>query len=147
MQLQETQKKRKQQLDSNFSTLFSDFFTFPQYSTCSTQFRNSLTEPETLIMAEKMSAEAIADVEVTMVESHASIKVLIKRHKKQLLKMVVGLHSLRLLVLHLNIATVDNMVLYSFSVKVINCSYFVLSILISKFFNLVCFQRNQNPII
>ncbi|KAH7520498.1 hypothetical protein FEM48_Zijuj08G0150200 [Ziziphus jujuba var. spinosa] len=116
LQFLETQK-RNQQSDSNLSTLFSDFFTFPQYST-STQFNNSLSsEPKTL-MAEKQSTAAIADVEVTMVETHASIKVLIKRHKKQLFKMVVGLHSLHLLILHLNITTVDNMVLYSFSVQV-----------------------------
>ncbi|XP_062118622.1 transcription factor bHLH94-like [Humulus lupulus] len=99
--------------DSDSSnSLFSDFFIFPQYSTCS----SNKTIDQTNSTAEKRSA--VADVEVTMVESHANIKVLQKSHHNQLLKMVVGLQLLRLVVLHLNVTTVDNMVLYSFSVKV-----------------------------
>lgn len=67
-------------------------------------------------MVEKRSA--IADVEVTMMESYANIKLLLKRNQKQLLKLVVGLHFLNLLILHLNVTTVESMVLYCFSVKV-----------------------------
>ncbi|EXC09716.1 hypothetical protein L484_019813 [Morus notabilis] len=98
---------------STVPSLFSDFFIFPQYLTFSVN-NKSVTEPKST--AEKRCA--IADVEVTMVESHANIKVLLKRHQKQLVKMVVGLQFLRLVVLHLNVTTVDSMVLYSFSVKV-----------------------------
>lgn len=94
-------------------SLFSDFFIFPQYLTFSV---NNKSVSESKSTAEKRCA--IADVEVTMVESHANIKVLLKRHQKQLVKMVVGLQFLRLVVLHLNVTTVDSMVLYSFSVKV-----------------------------
>lgn len=120
---QRISKKQKQHEDDdggNFTScpIFSDFFTFPQYSTCSTHFNYSaVSEPKTTTVAEKRCGP-IADVEVTMVESHASIKVLLKKHRKQLLKMVVGLHSLRLSILHLNVTTADGMVLYSFSVKV-----------------------------
>jgi len=67
-------------------------------------------------MAKNQSA--VADIEVTMVESHANLKVLLKRQPKQLLKMVAGLQNLRFTVLHLNVTTVDQMVLYSFSLKV-----------------------------
>ncbi|KAF4366748.1 hypothetical protein F8388_020110 [Cannabis sativa] len=109
---------------NNNSDLFSDFFIFPQYSTCSSSSNNNNNNNkvnindhhQTKSTAEKRSA--VADVEVTMVESHANIKVLQKSHHNQLLKMVVGLQLLRLVVLHLNVTTVDNMVLYSFSVKV-----------------------------
>ncbi|XP_030496435.2 transcription factor bHLH94 [Cannabis sativa] len=106
---------------NNNSDLFSDFFIFPQYSTCSSSTNNNNKvnindHHQTKSTAEKRSA--VADVEVTMVESHANIKVLQKSHHNQLLKMVVGLQLLRLVVLHLNVTTVDNMVLYSFSVKV-----------------------------
>lgn len=68
---------------------------------------------------------AIADIEVTMVESHANLKVLSRRRPKQLLKLLVGLQHLQLTTLHLNVTTVDQMVLYSFSLKVLlahNCS-------------------------
>nr|ABK92747.1 unknown [Populus trichocarpa] len=64
------------------------------------------------------SQSAIADIEVTMVESHANLKIRSKRRPKQLLKVVSALHSMRLTVLHLNVSTVDQIVLYSLSVKV-----------------------------
>ncbi|KAK4381897.1 Transcription factor [Sesamum angolense] len=53
-----------------------------------------------------------------MVETHANIKILTKRRPRQLLKMVAGFQSICLTILHLNITTVDQSVLYSFSVKV-----------------------------
>ncbi|XP_058096952.1 transcription factor bHLH96-like [Magnolia sinica] len=96
--------------ESGFSFPFSGFFTFPQYTSCSTN-PSSINE-----MAENRSA--IADIEVTMVESHANVKVLSRRRPELLLKMVGGLQNLRLTILHLNVTTVDEMVLYSFSVKV-----------------------------
>ncbi|KAF8018498.1 hypothetical protein BT93_H3393 [Corymbia citriodora subsp. variegata] len=85
---------------------FSDFFTFPQYSTRPGSSRGPDAQP------------AVADVEVTLVDSHANVKVLSRNQPKQLLRMVEGLHCLRLGVLHLTLTTVQNMVLYSFSVKV-----------------------------
>lgn len=107
-QPEQVNNPRSTSLPSNghFSSLFSDFFTFPQYSTRS----NGSHGPE--------DRPAIADVEVTLVDSHANVKVLSRNQPKQLLKMVVGLHSLRLGVLHLTLTTVQSMVLYSFSVKV-----------------------------
>ncbi|XP_059457665.1 transcription factor bHLH94-like [Corylus avellana] len=100
LQCMEAQKRSKQPpADGSLSSsVLSGFFSFPQYS------------------AEKNSG--IADIEVTMVERHANIKVLSRKHPKQLLEMVARLHSLHLFVLHLNVTTVDNMVLYSFCVKV-----------------------------
>ncbi|KAI3434186.1 BHLH domain-containing protein [Psidium guajava] len=92
--------------NGHFSSLFSDFFTFPQYSTRPDGSRGPETRP------------AAADVEVTLVDSHANVKVLSRNRPRQLHKMVVGLQSLRLGILHLTLTTVQNMVLYSFSVKV-----------------------------
>ena len=60
-----------------------------------------------------------------MVEGHASLKVLARRRPKQLLKLVAGLHQLRIPPLHLNVTTVDAMVLYTFSLKVIYICLFV----------------------
>ncbi|KAK2640526.1 hypothetical protein Ddye_028321 [Dipteronia dyeriana] len=64
------------------------------------------------------SQSAVADIEVTMVESHANLKIRSKRRSKQLLKLVSELHNLRLTILHLNVTTVDETVLYSLSVKI-----------------------------
>ncbi|KAK3211232.1 hypothetical protein Dsin_015938 [Dipteronia sinensis] len=100
---------------------FSDFFSFPQYySTACSNLHSHQNWRESnnnnSMGAEKRSA--MAEVEVTMVDSHANLKILSKRNPKQLLKMVTGLHSLGLSVLHLNVTTLDLTVLYSFSVKV-----------------------------
>ncbi|KAK2656515.1 hypothetical protein Ddye_009567 [Dipteronia dyeriana] len=99
----------------------SDFFSFPQYySTACANLHSHLNWRESnnnnSMGAEKRSA--MAEVEVTMVDSHANLKILSKRNPKQLLKMVTGLHSLGLSVLHLNVTTLDLTVLYSFSVEV-----------------------------
>ncbi|KAG2322444.1 hypothetical protein Bca4012_056805 [Brassica carinata] len=82
---------------------FSDFFAFPQFS----------RRPSSSSVA-----EGAAEIEVTMVESHASVKILAKKRPKQLLKLVASIQSLRLTVLHLNVTTRDDSVLYSISLKV-----------------------------
>ncbi|KAI3992964.1 hypothetical protein MKX01_009707 [Papaver californicum] len=106
---------------------FADFFTYPQYSShaSSNQSSNINSAP----MAASNSSDSlsenhprygpIADIEVTMVESHANLKILTKRRPKQLSKMASGFQTLRLSILHLNVTTtVDQLVLYSLSVKV-----------------------------
>ncbi|XP_021636403.2 transcription factor bHLH94 [Hevea brasiliensis] len=106
---------KKESSDSrDFSRLFSEFFTFPQYSTRSTTTAEDHDQSSMAAKRQSISAE----VEVTMIESHANLKILTRRHPKQLLKMVVGLYSHCLSILHLNVTSVDQMVLYSFSVKV-----------------------------
>ncbi|KAL7131599.1 hypothetical protein ABFS83_12G014600 [Erythranthe nasuta] len=94
--------------------VFTNLFTFPQFSTrpC------GIDSPAATADAVVERRSRIADVEVTMVESHANIKILSKRRPRQLLKMVAGFQSIFLNILHLNITTVDQSVLYSFSVKV-----------------------------
>ncbi|XP_021817474.1 transcription factor bHLH94-like [Prunus avium] len=98
---------------------FSQFFTFPQYSTRSSGDHDSgaAAMAELPLMECKLSNIA-ADIEVTMVESHASLKVRAKRIPKQLLKIVSGLHGMHLTILHLNVVTADDIVLYSLSLKV-----------------------------
>ncbi|KAL5556535.1 hypothetical protein UlMin_038771 [Ulmus minor] len=122
LQILKAQKQSKQETQSDHTNLssgvFSDFFTFPQYTTCSAAQENDNSNSQTTWGGAEKKSDAIADVEVTMVESHANIKVLMKKNHKQLLKMVLGLQFLRLVVLHLNVTTFDNMVLYCFTVKV-----------------------------
>ncbi|KAM7508430.1 hypothetical protein LguiA_018883 [Lonicera macranthoides] len=88
---------------------FAEFFKFPQYSTSSTQLVYKSTETD---------STAMGDIEVSLAESHATLKISTKRQPKLLVKMVSGLTSLRLTVLHLNVTTVDQLVLYSLTVKV-----------------------------
>ncbi|XP_022740150.1 transcription factor bHLH94-like [Durio zibethinus] len=115
--LEARKRMEKRSDNSSLSLLFSDFFSIPQHSTSSNGIHLSSAAAPDKSMAEKLPS-SVADVEVTMVESHANLKILAKRHPKQLLKMVTGLHSLGLLVLHLNLTSVENMVLYSLSVRV-----------------------------
>ncbi|KAI5424280.1 hypothetical protein KIW84_030463, partial [Lathyrus oleraceus] len=94
---------------------FSEFFTFPQYSTSVCE-----SSSETKMGGEvHQSSNTIADIEVTMVESHANLKIRSKKRPKQLLKMVSSLHGMCLTILHLNVTTSHEFVFYSLSVKVI----------------------------
>nr|QDL88412.1 transcription factor bHLH94-like isoform X4 [Cymbidium ensifolium] len=102
LQFLEVQKQLKQQLKTGEEAFSSPtnplttFFTTPQYS----------------------SPPSIADIEVGIVESHANLKLLSLRRPKQLLKLVMGMQNLHLTILHLNVTSVEPMVLYSFSLKV-----------------------------
>ncbi|XP_047964605.1 transcription factor bHLH96-like [Salvia hispanica] len=84
--------------------------TFPQLYTRRSSSNSCITA--------NVAVERRSDIEVTMMEGHASIKILAKKNPKQLLKLVAGFQSLCLNILHLSITTVDQSVLYSFSVKV-----------------------------
>ncbi|XP_012840775.1 PREDICTED: transcription factor bHLH96-like [Erythranthe guttata] len=110
LQFLEAHKSATNQHHQN-GDVFANVFTFPQFST-----RPCGIDSPAAAAVERRSR--IADVEVTMVESHANIKILSKRRPRQLLKMVAGFQSIFLNILHLNITTVDQSVLYSFSVKV-----------------------------
>ncbi|KAI8540838.1 hypothetical protein RHMOL_Rhmol08G0015800 [Rhododendron molle] len=113
--LQSLESKNQLKQQSESPRHFANFFTFPQYSTH--QSNLLLTGHESRMAAEKEST--IADIEVSIVESHANIKVLSRRQQKQLLKMVSWFYSIGLTILHINVtSTVDQLGLYSFSVKV-----------------------------
>ncbi|OMP01276.1 hypothetical protein COLO4_11989 [Corchorus olitorius] len=92
-----------------------------RFSTPASQCNNNSHSPSPPPMAAEpmAAAESMADIEVTMVETHANLKILSKKQPRQLLKLVANLQSLRLTILHLNVTTTaDDMALYSISVKV-----------------------------
>ncbi|KAL1339764.1 hypothetical protein AAHE18_U063700 [Arachis hypogaea] len=106
---------------------FCEFFTFPQYTrtataTATTSSSSSNSEKSSssrTVAGEEELEEVAADIEVTMVESHANVKIRSKKKPKQLLKMVSALHNMRLTILHLNVTTtINQLVLYSLSLKV-----------------------------
>ncbi|TKY74403.1 Transcription factor bHLH96 [Spatholobus suberectus] len=110
-------RKRTDQANENVGvngSPFAEFFTFPQYTTRATQSNRGTT---TMAQNQEQKQWAVADIEVTVVDSHANLKILSKKQPGQLMKIVVGLQSLRLSILHLNVTTLDDMVLYSISVK------------------------------
>ncbi|GAA0170982.1 basic helix-loop-helix transcription factor [Lithospermum erythrorhizon] len=94
--------------DDKKPPLFSNFFTFPQYSTTTTTTNE--------MAAQHLST--LGDIEVTVVESHANLKIMTKKRPRQLLKIVAGLQCVSLTILHVNVTTLDHIVLYSVSVKV-----------------------------
>ncbi|CAK9173404.1 unnamed protein product [Ilex paraguariensis] len=85
---------------------FSQFFVYPQY--ISSQNPSKYTSK---------SKAAMADIQVTMIETHANIRILSQRRVRQLSRMVAGFHTLYLSILHLNVTTLDPLVLYSISAK------------------------------
>lgn len=86
---------------------FAQFFVYPQYTW--SQIPNKYTSK---------TKAAIADIEVTLIETHANLRILSRRSPRQLSKMVVGFQTLHLSILHLNVTTMDPLVLYSISAKV-----------------------------
>lgn len=125
----QVQKRRKQcelegsQSPESAATPFNCFFLSPQYTSYSSQQEESkynmdnsnLDQHNELTAASK---SAIADVEVTVIETHASLKVLSLKRSGQLLKAISALENLDMTILHLNITTIDLSVLYSFNVKI-----------------------------
>lgn len=120
--------QQKTETSSTSNWPFNEFFTFPQYyyySSNSTQSDNPTANNSS------SSATNVGDIEVSLVESHASIKIRSKRRPKQLLRLLSGLQRLCLTLLHLNITTSDHVVLYSLCLKVIilTClSFFIFSL-------------------
>ncbi|KAH6774075.1 basic helix-loop-helix DNA-binding superfamily protein [Perilla frutescens var. hirtella] len=88
---------------------FAQFFAYPQFSCSHSQVGNKYTS---------QSKAAIADIEVTLIETHANIRILSRRRVRQLSKIVGAFHSVFLTVLHLNVTTLHSLVLYSISAKV-----------------------------
>ncbi|KAK4267091.1 hypothetical protein QN277_023924 [Acacia crassicarpa] len=60
----------------------------------------------------------IAEIEVTLIQNHVSLKVQCKRRSGQLVKTIMGLEDLRLTILHLNITSSQASVLYCFNLKI-----------------------------
>ncbi|KAF3788524.1 Transcription factor [Nymphaea thermarum] len=105
VQKSETNKRR----GTGESLPFASFFTCPQYSFTANRLAGEPSSED---------SPALADIQVAMSETYASLKVLTLRKPGQLLRTVAGLQGLRLTVLHLNVTTTEPFVLYSFSTKV-----------------------------
>ena len=89
---------------------FSHYFVHPQCTW--SQAPNKYTS---------QTKTAIADIEVTLIETHANLRILSRRSPKQLSKLVAGFQTLYLTILHLNVTTMESLILYSISTKVCKC--------------------------
>ncbi|WOL16668.1 transcription factor bHLH96-like [Canna indica] len=112
LQSLEAQKRTLQHAATDHGVLnsppFAHFFASPQYTWCHNTHNCT---PENQI-------PALADIEVTLIETHANIRILSPKRPGQLFKMVASLRSLMLTILHLNVTSLNSMVLYSLSLKV-----------------------------
>ncbi|XP_022924298.1 transcription factor FAMA [Cucurbita moschata] len=70
------------------------------------------------------SKSCLADVEVKVLGFDAMIKILSRRRPGQLIKAIAALEDLQLNILHTNITTIEQTVLYSFNVKIASESRF-----------------------
>ncbi|KAF8654372.1 hypothetical protein HU200_061552 [Digitaria exilis] len=133
--------------DDDAAAPFASFFTFPQYSMSAgvgaptaantpsadddgegpknagdadVNGNGAGDEDDAADSSGRSRPSSVADIEVTMVESHANLKLLSRRRPRQLLRLVAGLHGHRLTVLHLNATSDDagDTALYSLSLKV-----------------------------
>ncbi|XP_066326423.1 transcription factor bHLH94-like isoform X2 [Miscanthus floridulus] len=144
LQSLEARKHARHDLHAAPAVPLAAFFTFPQYamsaggarSTATATTENTTLRPEGHRDGKKNSADDadasddaaaaasgsrpsdVADIEVTMVESHANLKVLSRWRPRQVLRLVAGLQGHRLAVLHLNVTSAGPMALYSLSLKV-----------------------------
>ncbi|KAG0498611.1 hypothetical protein HPP92_002936 [Vanilla planifolia] len=111
------ERNRRRQMNEHLAVLRSlmpesfiqRFFTFPQFIWCHSSGENPRS-PES-------RPTGVADIEVNLVETHASIRILSRRRPRQLIKILVGFQALRLTILHLSVTTLDTIALYSLSVK------------------------------
>lgn len=100
---------------------FSQFFSYPQYTWTQIDKNNnmsSISNNNYKCTAMSSSKNDVADIEVSMIETHANLRILSRRSFLQLSKMVSAFDSLSLSILHLNVTTLDPLVLYSISAKV-----------------------------
>lgn len=97
--------------------------TTTQYSTLLTPFPEIFSDSEHIFsqVGNKYTIKSkapVADIEVTLIETHANLRILTKKYPRQLLNLVSGFQTIRLTILHLSVTTLDPFVLYSISVKV-----------------------------
>ncbi|KAF5464561.1 hypothetical protein F2P56_014632 [Juglans regia] len=86
-----------------------------------------LTSPQSVIGSEEghcgegVKAENksdVAEIKVTVIQTHVNLKIQGQRRPGQLLKTIVALEELRLTVLHLNITSSEDSVFYSLNLKI-----------------------------
>ncbi|MBA0813023.1 hypothetical protein Gohar_026912, partial [Gossypium harknessii] len=102
--IQQQQQQQQQPVFPPMSTLPNDQMKVMEYET---GLREETAE----------NKSCLADVEVKLLGFDAMIKILCRRRPGQLVKTIAALEDLQLNILHTNITTIEQTVLYSFNVK------------------------------
>ncbi|KAF3962710.1 hypothetical protein ACB098_06G215100 [Castanea mollissima] len=110
LEAQKRMRKNKEGNESSTVVPSNGFFMLPQRRIGSDE-ENCGEE----VKAENKSE--VAEIEVTVIQTHVNLKIHSQRRPGQLLKAIVALEDLRLTVLHLNITSSESSVLYSFNLK------------------------------
>ena len=119
LEAQKRMRKNKEGNESSTVVPSNGFFILPQFRIGSDE-GNCGEE----VKAENKSE--VAEIEVTVIQTHVNLKIHSQRRPGQLLKAIVALEDLRLTVLHLNITSSESSVLYSFNLKVLVCLFLFL---------------------
>ncbi|MED6135301.1 hypothetical protein PIB30_045130 [Stylosanthes scabra] len=99
------------------SAPFSHFFVHPQFTWSQAAKKYASSSHQNQNNNNNQGA-AMADIEVTLIESHANLRILSRKSPRQLSKLLSGFQNLCLTILHLNVTSMDPLVLYSISAKV-----------------------------
>lgn len=119
LQCLESQKRRRLMGESSLAIQQPQPPFFPPLPLPNDQMK--LMEFETGLHEETAENKScLADVEVKLLGFDAMIKILSRRRPGQLIKTIAALEDLQLNILHTNITTIEQTVLYSFNVKVYN---------------------------
>ncbi|PNX99763.1 transcription factor FAMA-like protein, partial [Trifolium pratense] len=117
LQCLESQKRRRL-LGEAQSKQVEDSAPFFPATNLPTNDQMKLVEIETGLEEETAESKScLADVEVKLLGFDAMIKILSKRRPGQLIKIIAALEDMQLIILHTNITTIEQTVLYSFNVK------------------------------
>lgn len=109
---------------------FDGFFTSPQYvmqkPSCSSSSSSSTSEePDGMGYGGggdrvRSFTESAADIEVMLIQTHVNLRIFAPKRAGQLVRAIAAMEELQLTVLHLNITSIHDSVLYSLNLKVNN---------------------------
>ncbi|XP_071707119.1 transcription factor FAMA isoform X2 [Rutidosis leptorrhynchoides] len=90
------------------------------------------------------SKSCLADIEVRLLGFDAMIKILCRRMPGQLIKIIASLEDLQFNILHTNITTIEQTVLYSFNVKVASEARFTAEDIANSVQQIISFVHADN---
>ncbi|XP_062201098.1 transcription factor bHLH96-like isoform X2 [Phragmites australis] len=102
LEVQKSLKDQNTNTDDGRRFPFAGFFSLPQYFSTSASHGTGGDNANS-IKAEPATSAVAADIETSMVEGHASLKVQVLRRPRQLLRLAASLQQLGLTTLHLNV--------------------------------------------
>nr|BAV59626.1 bHLH transcription factor [Potamogeton wrightii] len=118
------QAVRSRSNDGNLNSQcpFDGFFTSPQYI-MQKPSSSSTSSSSTSVMVDDEpdggcgGTTSVANIEVMLIQTHVNLRILAPKRPGQLVRAIAAIEELHLTVLHLNVTSVDDSVLYSLNLK------------------------------